>query len=139
MKRPRVSGASCTGGRGGSALRFYAHVHALLDALAPVAHYSAGKRKQRVIGADADVVPGTVHGAALAHEDIAGQHLLAAEPLEPEALAVGSAAVLGAAARFLVGHGDSCRSGRSGALDAGDPDFGVGLSVRALAQIVLAA
>src|SRR5262245_56274339 len=125
--------------RSGSALRFHAHVHTLLDALPPIAHDPIGEREQGVVRADADVVAGPVDGAALTHEDIAGQYLLAAELLQSESLAVRIAAVLGAAACFLVCHGDSFRSRRSGALDTGDLDFGVRLPVRALAQVVLAA
>ena len=48
-----------------------------------------------MVGADADVVARTVGRAALAHEDVAGNDVLAAELLEAEALALGFAAVLG--------------------------------------------
>src|SRR6478672_6531331 len=43
-------------------------------------------------------------GAALARNNIAGEHALAAENLQPEPLAIGVAAVAGGAACFLVSH-----------------------------------
>src|SRR5258707_15857357 len=43
-------------------------------------------------------------GAALARDDVAGQHLLAAENLQAEPLAVRVAAVAGRSACFLVSH-----------------------------------
>jgi hypothetical protein len=66
---------------------------------------AVGEREQRVVGADADVVAGAVLRAALAHEDVARDHALATELLEAESLALGLAAVLGAAACLFMCHG----------------------------------
>src|SRR5204862_7513929 len=55
-----------------------------------------------VILAQADVVAWVPLGAALAHNDVAGAHILAAELLHAEALALTVAAVAGRAACFLM-------------------------------------
>ncbi len=70
----------------------------------PILHTARGLRKQRVVRAGADVVAGAIDRAALTHEDVAGQHLLAAELLEAESLRLGFAAVLGTAACLFVCH-----------------------------------
>ena len=85
--------------------------------------------------------PGMHLGAALAHDDAAGGHELAAVALDAEALRLGIAAVARAAACFLVCHGLflalpvgdlSCR-------DAEDFDLGVVLPVALGLAVVLAA
>jgi hypothetical protein len=62
------------------------------------------QREKRVVRADADVVARAIRRAALAHQDVPGEHLLAAELLDAEALRLGLAPVLGTAACFLVCH-----------------------------------
>src|SRR4051812_3224554 len=54
-----------------------------------------GQRKQRVVLAQADIGAGVPFGAALARDDVAGEHLLTAENLQAEPLTVGVAAVAG--------------------------------------------
>src|SRR5687767_15589095 len=81
-----------------------AHERVLLDALLPKLYTARDLRKQRVVGARAHVDAGPIDGAALAHEDIAGQHLLAAELLDAEPFRLGFAAVLGTAACLFVCH-----------------------------------
>src|SRR5215471_17625957 len=65
---------------------------------------AVGKRKKRVILADADVLARVPLGAALAHDDVAGEDSLSAELLHAEALALTVAAVAGRAACFLMCH-----------------------------------
>src|SRR3954447_18290042 len=65
---------------------------------------AVGERKQGMILAQADVVARVPLGAALAHDDVAGAHGLAAELLYAEALAFAVAAVAGRAACFLMCH-----------------------------------
>src|SRR5947208_11856715 len=62
------------------------------------------KRKQGMILAQADVVARVPLGAALAHDDVAGEDRLSAELLHAEALALTVAAVAGRAACFLMCH-----------------------------------
>src|SRR5678815_4733879 len=81
-----------------------AHKRVLLDALFPILHATRDLGKQGVVGAGADVVAGPINRAALAHEDISGQHLLAAELLDAEPFRLGFAAVLGTAASLFVCH-----------------------------------
>ena len=50
-------------------------------------HVTITKREERVIGAHADIAAGMELGSALAHDDIAGNHSLAAEALHTESLA----------------------------------------------------
>ena len=68
-------------------------------------HATVDEREQRVILAQADIAAGMPFGAALARQDVAGDHVLAAENLDSQALAVGVAAVARGAACFLVSHG----------------------------------
>src|SRR5262249_34061053 len=75
-----------------------AHEGVLFDALLPILHTARDLGKQGVVRAGADVVAGPINGAALTHEDVAGQHVLAAELLDAEPLRLGFAAVLGTAA-----------------------------------------
>src|SRR5262245_33901506 len=51
--------------------------------------------EQRVILGQADIASGMPFGAALARDDVAGKHALAAENLQAEALAIGVAPVAG--------------------------------------------
>src|SRR5262245_43322925 len=53
------------------------------------------QREQRVVLGQADIGAGMPFGAALPRNDVAGEHLLAAENLQAEPLAVGVAAVAG--------------------------------------------
>src|SRR5690348_14563663 len=65
---------------------------------------AVGKREQGVILAEPDVAARVPLGAALAHDDVAGEHSLTAELLHAEALALAVAAVAGRAACFLMCH-----------------------------------
>src|SRR6185503_10721940 len=85
-------------------LGFDADERVLRDALLPILHTARDLGKQRVVRARANVVAGPINGAALTHEDVAGQHLLAAELLDAEPLRLGFAAVLGTAACLFVCH-----------------------------------
>jgi len=58
-----------------------------------------------VWSAHADLRAGMEGGAALAHEDVAGQRMLAAELLHAEALRLGVATVTRRTTGFLVSHG----------------------------------
>src|SRR3954452_12714127 len=60
--------------------------------------------EQGVVLADADIGAGVELGAALADEDVAGDHALVAELLHAQALAGGIAAVPGTAACFFMCH-----------------------------------
>src|SRR5215472_18415552 len=60
--------------------------------------------KERMIFTHADVTTGMPFGAALARNDVPGQHLFAAENLQPEALSSRIAAVTRRSACFLVCH-----------------------------------
>src|SRR5262245_12315405 len=64
-----------------------------------------GERKQRVIRAHADVRAGVPARAALAHENVAGQHALAAVAFNAKPPARRVAAVARGAACLLVCHG----------------------------------
>src|SRR5689334_17581267 len=65
------------------------------------------QREQGVVLTQTDVGARMPLGAALARDDVAGKHLLAAENLQAEALGVRVAAVARGAACFLVGHDES--------------------------------
>src|SRR6266699_2369568 len=73
---------------------------------------SVDEGEEGVVPAEPDVVPRMPLGAALARQDVAGKHALAAENLDAKALAIGIAAVARGAAGFLVGHScyPECRS-----------------------------
>src|SRR6185312_11201302 len=60
--------------------------------------------EQRVVAAHIDILAGVVLGAALADDDVAGHHDLAAELLDAEAATAGVAPVARGAAGFLVRH-----------------------------------
>src|SRR6516162_7473084 len=61
-------------------------------------------REQRMVAADADMRAGVKLGAALAHDDVAGNDDLAAELLDAEPPAAAVATVARGAARFLMRH-----------------------------------
>jgi hypothetical protein len=65
--------------------------------------------EDRVIPADADAHARVPLGAALAHEDVAGDDALTAEPLNAEVLGMGVAAVPGRAACLFVCYPRSSR------------------------------
>src|SRR5689334_966613 len=60
--------------------------------------------EERVVAAHIDVLAGVVLGAALADDNVAGHHDLAAELLDAEAAAARIAPVARGAAGFLVRH-----------------------------------
>lgn len=60
--------------------------------------------EQGVVAAAADIHTGVNVGAALADEDIAGQHVLPVGPLGPQALALGITAVLSRTNALLMGE-----------------------------------
>src|SRR4051794_37073066 len=68
-------------------------------------HAALDHRVDGVVAAEADVLAGVPLGAALADQDVARDHRLAAELLDAQALARGVAAVARTAACFLVCHG----------------------------------
>src|SRR5262249_28726598 len=74
-------------------------------ALVVVAHDAGDLREQGVVLAAADVDAGHEPGPALAHEDRAAVHGLAAERLDAEPLRVGVAAVARRALSLFVCHG----------------------------------
>src|SRR5207302_11460412 len=91
------------------------------------------EREQRVVAAHADLVAGMELGAALAHDDVAGDDDLAAVFLDAEAPARTVAAVARRAAGLFVCHlVTSCRRSATG-IDAGDPQHGLVLAVAVLA------
>src|SRR5688572_4466755 len=71
---------------------------------------AVAQREQGMVPADADAVAGIIFGAALAHDDVAGEDILAAELLHAEPLALGVAAVAGRTACFLVCHDETLAS-----------------------------
>src|SRR5262249_26799 len=64
-------------------------------------------RKDRMVDAHTHTRAGMPFGAALANNDVAGEHSFAAELLDAETTASGIATVLGRAACFLVCHSSS--------------------------------
>jgi hypothetical protein len=80
-------------------------VHLAAGALvARVLDEAVDAREQGVVLALADIPAGEDLRAALAHQDAAGQHPLAAEALDAQALRVRFAVVLGRGLAFLVSH-----------------------------------
>src|SRR5215472_9289839 len=67
-------------------------------------HDAVDGREQGVVAAHADIGAGVIGRAALAHEDVAGQHDLAAVVLHAEAAAFAVAPVARRTACFLVCH-----------------------------------
>src|SRR5688572_7733477 len=74
-----------------------AHEGVALGALLRELHATVLEGEQRVIGADADVEARAHRGAALADQDVAGEHGFTAELLHAETLAVRFATVAGTA------------------------------------------
>jgi hypothetical protein len=69
-------------------------------------HYFAiDESEQRVVLAHAYVLAGVVLGAALTHDDVAGNEGLATEDFYAETFGMRFAAVVGRADTFLVSHG----------------------------------
>ncbi len=62
------------------------------------------QRENRVIVADSDIPARMIFGATLADDDVAGDHMLAAELLDAPALTVAVTAVATTALAFLVCH-----------------------------------
>src|SRR5216683_740711 len=62
------------------------------------------RRKNRVVAPHADIAAGMIFRAALAHDDIAGDHGFTAEFFDAEAAAFGIAPVARGTAGFLMGH-----------------------------------
>lgn len=62
---------------------------------------AVNEREERVVPAHADVTPRVEAGSTLAHEDVTGRHLLAAETLDSQALSIGVPAVPGGPGALL--------------------------------------
>src|SRR5690606_16573620 len=75
-------------------------------------------REQRVVAADADAVTGTEARAALAHDDLATGHPLAAEYLDAQHLRVRVTPVAAGAEPLLVSHYESSFAAAASALSA---------------------
>src|SRR5207244_3372222 len=67
-------------------------------------HLAGGQGENGVVAAQAHVLAGMPLGAALTHNNVARDNVLAAELLDAKALADGIAAVLGRAAGFFMCH-----------------------------------
>src|SRR5699024_7760281 len=94
-----------SGRLGGSGLGAGRHdVHGLATALGAELHRAGGEGEQGVVATAADVDARVELGAALAHQDLTGVDLLAAEPLDAEALCVGVTTVTGAGCALLTCH-----------------------------------
>src|SRR5262249_47187824 len=65
---------------------------------------TVGSREDRVVAADPDMRAGMKLGAALAHDDVAGDYDLSAELLDAEPPAAAVAPVARRAARFFMRH-----------------------------------
>src|SRR5262245_12341686 len=104
-------------------------------------HDPVHRREQRIVAADLDVPARVEARAALAHQDAAGAHRLAAEALDPEPLRVAFAPVPGRADPFLVCHRCflSTRLGSPSNHHFVDADLGEPLTVPLLLPVVLAA
>src|SRR5271166_3464600 len=77
---------------GGGRQRAHGDLHAVVGA-ALERHVAVDERKDRVVAAEADIGAGLHLGAALAHDDVAGNDGFAAELLHAETAALGIAAV----------------------------------------------
>ena len=80
--------------------------------------------------------PACILGAALAHQDVAGEDLLAAEFFHAEAPALGIAAVARGAACFLMCHR---LTPYEPAADVGDAQHGQRLAMAVLAAVIVPA
>ena len=89
--------------------RYYGHVGAAFSFRCEL-NLSIDEREQGVILAGTDIAAGVPFGAALARNDIAGEHDLAAVRLQAEPLARRVAAVSLRSACFLVRHRDLSNS-----------------------------
>src|ERR1035437_40872 len=98
-------------------------------------HDAIDEGKDRVVGAEADVTARVPPGAALAHDDAAGAHALAAELLDAAVLRVGVAPVARRAYALFMCHGRF----RISELDVVDADFREALPVPLLLGVVLPA
>src|SRR5262249_11019941 len=78
------------------------HVYSL--ALSVKYHHPVNQREQRIVFGALDVAAGMVARAALADEDAAGQHAVAAGHLDAQALAIRLAAVANRALTLLMRH-----------------------------------
>src|ERR1700704_3780551 len=72
--------------------RLYAYGFLVPFALDAILDLAGDAREQRVVAPHQDVAAGVHHGAALAHQDLPGVHLLAAVHLHAEALGLRIAA-----------------------------------------------
>ena len=70
-------------------------------------HLTVGQREQRVIAAHADIGAGPPGGAALTHDDVAGNGRLAAKQLDAKTATGRIATVAGRTACFLCAMGQS--------------------------------
>src|SRR5215208_2401587 len=68
---------------------------------------AVGPGEQRVVLADADVLPRVEPRAGLADDDRPRAHVLTARHLDPEPLRIGVAAVPGGGGTLLLRHGES--------------------------------
>src|SRR5215472_11180784 len=103
-----------------------------------IADLAVDEREQRVVTAGADVLAGVELGAALANDDRAGRHRLAAEHLDAEHLRLRVAAVARRAAAFFLCHLRLLELVRSGGVDRADLDLGERLPVALALAVVLA-
>src|SRR5690606_39200671 len=92
QKKPRLQ-SGVFPGTVKSLLGDHAHHLAAARALDLELDAAVGEREQREVTAHADVHAGVERAAALAHDDVARRHLLAAEALDAEPLGLGIAAV----------------------------------------------
>lgn len=138
-KKPRFPGvlASHSEECGALLVRHHAYHTVLWPALESEFHLAVGLGEQRVVTAHAHVHARTILGAALAHDDIAGVHLLAAVEFDAETFRLGIAAVTGAAACFLVCHVGMPRYSTD--VDTGNLNLGVVLPMAGTAPVILAA
>src|ERR1700757_1719843 len=84
-------------------VRDHRHIGAVV-ALGDEFHGAVDRGEEGMVTTHAHVLAGPELGAALTNEDVAGEHLLAAELLDAETAAGGVAPVARGAARFLVSH-----------------------------------
>src|SRR5690606_11696405 len=102
-KSPDARGFSASSSRR-SSVRHDADVQPILRSLRLEHDPAVLQREQRMVAPDADVRPRVIARAPLAHDDVPGQDLLAAEALHAEPFRFRIAAVLRAAACLFVCH-----------------------------------
>src|SRR5690606_13706015 len=105
------------------------HGAALLRALGGELHLAVDQREQGVVAAEADAVTGVELRTTLADDDVAGLDGLPTIDLHAQVLRVGVAAVARGTYALLVCHACFSLLLVAGAVDAGDLDFGVVLTV----------